>query len=70
SLFPQICADSCSDSGYEYFGTAYSSDCHCGDTEPTSMESVCNYECFGDTSRACGGVGTMSIYKSDEYGGY
>ncbi|CAN0313671.1 unnamed protein product [Laminaria digitata] len=63
-----MCAKYCDSSDYEYFGTAYATDCHCGDTQPKSREGVCDYECSGDNYKACGGVGTMSVYKSDNYG--
>ena len=44
-----------------------SPDCHCGASKLPGVEDVCDYECTGDSSTACGGVGTMSIYMYDNY---
>ncbi|CAN0391942.1 unnamed protein product, partial [Scytosiphon promiscuus] len=43
-------------------------ECHCGSAEPTKekKKGVCNIPCSGDTSTACGGTGSISVYKAED----
>ncbi|CAN0534894.1 unnamed protein product, partial [Scytosiphon promiscuus] len=54
-----------------YETLTYFPECRCGSSKPTKKRGVCDYECSGDPSTACGGVGCMSVFKSDNnYGGH
>ncbi|BFZ57703.1 hypothetical protein PYCC9005_004756 [Savitreella phatthalungensis] len=63
----------CSDRGYTYAGTEFSSECYCGNTlpEPADDQSQCNFPCGGDSSEVCGGDNKLSIQQisySYQYG--
>ncbi|KAL1840964.1 hypothetical protein VTJ49DRAFT_7570 [Mycothermus thermophilus] len=59
------CAEHCD--GYEYFGTQYSSECHCGMIEPpvTADDSECNMPCSGDPNETCGGPMKLNVFYFD-----
>ncbi|KPP67443.1 WSC domain-containing protein 1-like [Scleropages formosus] len=63
-----LCQDTCSESGYQFAGLEYGSECHCGNriSSPRTREEDCNLACKGERGLPCGGVGRLSVYKVDE----
>ncbi|CAN0460167.1 unnamed protein product, partial [Scytosiphon promiscuus] len=45
-------------------------ECHCGSAEPKTnkKKGVCDYECSGDSTTACGGLSSISVYISKKFG--
>ncbi|CAM9165509.1 unnamed protein product [Scytosiphon promiscuus] len=60
----EVCAELCATS--TFFGTQYGVECWCGDAS-TDFEAnggaVCDYDCAGDASEACGGFEAISVYE-------
>ena len=56
------CAANCE--GYTYFGTQWSRECYCGNSEPTEAApaSDCNMPCSGDAIELCGAGMRLSVY--------
>uniref|UniRef100_A0AAY4BKH6 WSC domain-containing protein n=1 Tax=Denticeps clupeoides TaxID=299321 RepID=A0AAY4BKH6_9TELE len=63
-----LCQDTCSESGYQFAGLEYGSECYCGNRiiGPRMREDECNLDCKGEKGSICGGVARLSIYKVDE----
>lgn len=64
----QRCSDFCT--GYDYFGTEFGFECHCGskanfNAATPSDQCGMTYEsyCFGNAYETCGGRGSISIYS-------
>nr|CAD7427661.1 unnamed protein product [Timema monikensis] len=56
---PKHCMNMCLQSGFQYAGVQYSTECFCGNEEPPSTarlpDSSCNMKCPADPREACGG---------------
>ncbi|KAG9328908.1 hypothetical protein JZ751_009373 [Albula glossodonta] len=63
-----LCQDTCSESGYQFAGLEYGSECYCGNrvTGGRTREEDCNLDCKGEKGTPCGGVGRLSVYKVEE----
>ncbi|XP_063241407.1 xylosyltransferase oxt [Bacillus rossius redtenbacheri] len=65
---PQHCINLCLQSGFQYAGVQYSTECFCGNEEPPSTsrlpDSSCNMKCPADPKQACGGHYTINIYET------
>uniref|UniRef100_A0A3B3SB58 WSC domain containing 1 n=1 Tax=Paramormyrops kingsleyae TaxID=1676925 RepID=A0A3B3SB58_9TELE len=63
-----MCQDTCSESGYQFAGLEYGSECYCGNRVGSSRvrEEDCNLDCKGERGSPCGGVGRLSVYKVEE----
>lgn len=63
------CSKFCS--GYQYFGTEYTTQCFCSTTMASSSteasETDCNMPCGGDSTETCGGPGRLSVYTNNNY---
>lgn len=60
----ELCIDFCAKMGYPVAGTEYSTECYCGLDTPPQSTTGCNMGCAGDTSQACGGPGTITVYEN------
>ncbi|XP_030633732.1 WSC domain containing 1a [Chanos chanos] len=63
-----LCQDTCTESGYQYAGLEYGSECYCGNriTSTRMKEEECNLDCKGEKGSVCGGVARLSVYKVEE----
>ncbi|KAJ8355418.1 hypothetical protein SKAU_G00182120 [Synaphobranchus kaupii] len=63
-----MCQDTCSESGYQFAGLEFGSECYCGNRVPHSRtrDEDCNLDCRGEKGAPCGGVGRLSVYKVEE----
>uniref|UniRef100_A0A4W4GC45 WSC domain-containing protein n=1 Tax=Electrophorus electricus TaxID=8005 RepID=A0A4W4GC45_ELEEL len=63
-----LCQDTCTESGYQYAGLEYGSECYCGNrvTSARMKEEECNLDCKGEKGSVCGGVARLSVYKVEE----
>jgi protein xylosyltransferase len=65
---PDYCIQLCLQSGFEYAGVQYSTECFCGNEEPPATyklpDSSCNMKCPGDSHATCGGYYTINIYQT------
>ncbi|KAM4545171.1 sialate:O-sulfotransferase 1 isoform 1-T2 [Odontesthes bonariensis] len=63
-----LCQDTCSESGYQFAGLEYGTECHCGNriSSLKAPEEECNLVCRGERGSPCGGVGRLSIYMVEE----
>ncbi|KAG9263095.1 WSC domain-containing protein 1-like [Astyanax mexicanus] len=63
-----LCQDTCSESGYQFAGLEYGTECHCGNriTAPRARSEDCNLDCRGERGSPCGGVARLSVYKVEE----
>ncbi|KAJ8414622.1 hypothetical protein AAFF_G00038240 [Aldrovandia affinis] len=63
-----LCQDTCSESGYQFAGLEYGSECYCGNriTSARMREEECSLDCRGERGAPCGGVGRLSVYKVEE----
>ncbi|KAG5670975.1 hypothetical protein PVAND_001203 [Polypedilum vanderplanki] len=65
---PKKCIQTCLQSGFVYAGVQYSTECFCGNNEPSSevklADSSCNMKCPAEAKSACGGYFTMNIYET------
>lgn len=63
-----LCQDTCTESGYQYAGLEYGSECYCGNrvTSARMKEEECNLDCKGEKGSICGGVARLSVYKVEE----
>lgn len=63
------CSNFCS--GYQYFGTEYTTQCFCGTTLSSSgteaAEAECSMPCGGDSTETCGGPNRLSVYTNNNY---
>lgn len=63
------CSKFCS--GYQYFGTEYTTQCFCGTTLGSSgteaAETDCYMPCGGDSTETCGGPNRLSVYTNNNY---
>lgn len=63
------CSNFCS--GYQYFGTEYTTQCFCGTTLSSSSteaaETDCSMPCGGDSTETCGGPNRLSVYTNNNY---
>lgn len=55
--------------GYRYAGLTYYGVCYCSATinSPTLDESVCNYQCTGNSSETCGGPSAFSVWQDPTF---
>ncbi|KAG8628847.1 hypothetical protein KVT40_002712 [Elsinoe batatas] len=55
------CISTCDSRGYKFAGTAYTSQCWCGNSLPliAGSEDDCNYRCTGAQNETCGGNGVF-----------
>ncbi|PSN62989.1 WSC-domain-containing protein [Corynespora cassiicola Philippines] len=62
----ESCVRFCSDNGYSFAGTEYSSECWCGFQiqGSESHPDGCDMVCAGDESQTCGGPSRLSVYTS------
>ncbi|CAK3895299.1 hypothetical protein AC578_1337 [Lecanosticta acicola] len=69
SMTLEFCASFCS--GYQYFGTEYSSECYCdNDFAPGSIrtsDNDCSYLCANATSEFCGGPNRLTVYQDPDW---
>ncbi|KAF5269987.1 hypothetical protein FQR65_LT05786 [Abscondita terminalis] len=65
---PDFCMQLCLQSGFLYAGVQYSTECFCGNEEPSATarlpDSSCNMKCPADPHLACGGYYTVNIYQT------
>ncbi|XP_076832916.1 WSC domain containing 1a [Brachyhypopomus gauderio] len=63
-----LCQDTCTESGYQYAGLEYGSECYCGNhvTSARMKEEECNLDCKGEKGSVCGGVARLSVYKVED----
>ncbi|XP_058466832.1 xylosyltransferase oxt [Malaya genurostris] len=65
---PKRCIQLCLQSGFQYAGVQYSTECFCGNEEPKASaklpDSSCNMKCSGDPRQACGGYFTTNVYET------
>uniref|UniRef100_A0A673IYU7 WSC domain-containing protein 1-like n=1 Tax=Sinocyclocheilus rhinocerous TaxID=307959 RepID=A0A673IYU7_9TELE len=63
-----LCQDTCTESGYQFAGLEYGSECYCGNriTSARMKEEECNLDCKGEKGAICGGVSRLSVYKVEE----
>ncbi|XP_022536815.2 WSC domain-containing protein 1 [Astyanax mexicanus] len=63
-----LCQDTCTESGYQFAGLEYGSECYCGNriTSARMKEEECNLDCKGEKGSICGGVARLSVYKVEE----
>lgn len=65
---PKKCIQICLQSGFIYAGVQYSSECFCGNHEPSIdaklADSSCNMKCPAEAKSTCGGYFTMNIYET------
>lgn len=65
---PKKCIQMCLQSGYLYAGVQYSTECFCGNQEPSqnfkSPDPNCNMKCPSDSKSVCGGYFTMNVYET------
>ncbi|KAJ7990639.1 hypothetical protein DPEC_G00302480 [Dallia pectoralis] len=63
-----MCQETCSESGYQFAGLEYGSECYCGNrvTSLRVREEECNVDCKGEKHSPCGGVGRLSVFKVEE----
>ncbi|CZS94127.1 uncharacterized protein RAG0_04170 [Rhynchosporium agropyri] len=56
------CRTFCTNLGYPYSGTEYSSECYCGNALPTVTSSSCNMACsVAGSTEICGGSNALSV---------
>ncbi|MCJ8740376.1 hypothetical protein PDJAM_G00058250 [Pangasius djambal] len=63
-----LCQDTCTESGYQYAGLEYGSECYCGNriAGARMKGEECNLDCKGEKGSICGGMGRLSVYKVEE----
>uniref|UniRef100_A0A671KLY7 WSC domain-containing protein 1-like n=1 Tax=Sinocyclocheilus anshuiensis TaxID=1608454 RepID=A0A671KLY7_9TELE len=63
-----LCQDTCTESGYQFAGLEYGSECYCGNriSSARMKEEECNLDCKGEKGAICGGVSRLSVYKVEE----
>nr|XP_055052760.1 WSC domain-containing protein 1 [Misgurnus anguillicaudatus] len=63
-----LCQDTCTESGYQFAGLEYGSECYCGNriTSARMKEEECNLDCKGEKGSICGGVSRLTVYKVEE----
>ena len=64
------CVEFCTNSGYNFAGIQYGSQCLCSNNGPsgTGEEDKCYFKCAGDSSvRMCGGLGYINIFSTLEH---
>lgn len=65
---PKKCIQQCLQSGYLYAGVQYSSECFCGNFEPSIdsklPDSSCNMKCPAEKKSACGGYFSMNVFET------
>lgn len=65
---PKKCIQMCLQSGYLYAGVQYSTECFCGNHEPSADAKLpdpnCNMKCPAEPKAACGGYFTINIYET------
>ena len=60
----------CTNTGYNFAGIQYGSQCLCSNEGPTGTgeEDKCYFKCAGDRSnRMCGGLGYINIFSTWEH---
>ncbi|CAI4051196.1 Slg1p SKDI_15G1630 [Saccharomyces kudriavzevii IFO 1802] len=60
------CSQKCNAKSAKYFALHNHSECFCGNTDPSSSESVsssCNMYCYGYKPEMCGGTDAYSVYQ-------
>ena len=67
-MTPEVCQTICFEkNNFQYAGVQFSIECFCGNYAPPSSKllpkSECNRPCPGDSSKKCGGVWKMNVYK-------
>ncbi|XP_072155725.1 uncharacterized protein [Bemisia tabaci] len=62
------CIEFCSEKGYPFAGTQYSSECYCGYNRLPLIakrpDSECSRPCSGDSKTRCGGELRLSVYET------
>ncbi|CAB3376752.1 Hypothetical predicted protein [Cloeon dipterum] len=65
---PEQCIYLCLQSGFQYAGVQYSTECYCGNAAPPSAaklpDSSCNMPCPADPKEDCGGFFTMGVFQT------
>lgn len=65
---PTRCIDMCLQSGYEYAGVQYGSECFCGRVKPQDEfrlnDNYCNMECPLSPLEKCGGYFSMNVFHT------
>lgn len=65
---PKKCIQMCLQSGFLLAGVEYSTECFCGNQEPSVEaklpDSSCNMKCPSEPKSACGGYYTMNVYET------
>ena len=63
------CRSYCQEKGYTYFGVMFGVECWCNADAPGAEHEIeqtewdCEKTCTDDTTKACGGMETMSVYR-------
>ncbi|WYZ40440.1 hypothetical protein EsH8_IV_000781 [Colletotrichum jinshuiense] len=70
TMTPSLCLQACADDGYPFAGLEYGGECYCGVvmgnyTQSTTMDK-CSTPCNGDSTKKCGGAGTVEIYVAKQ----
>ena len=69
-FFALRCVEFCTNTGYNFAGIQYGSQCLCSNAGPsgTGEEEKCHFKCAGDpTKRMCGGLGYINIFSTLEH---
>ncbi len=65
-MTPQRCIRTCADSGFEYAGLQYGSQCFCGNSHGRFGRidsSSCSMPCSGNSGLMCGGTWANSVFR-------
>ena len=68
-MTPELCKKICfQDNDFLFAGVQHSHECFCGNAEPPLSklaypQSQCNMRCTGDSSKMCGGVWRINVFK-------
>ena len=67
SMTTEKCIAHCKNNGFQYAGTEYGNECHCGRNLPPLVKkkpsSECKFSCKGNAKQKCGGIWRISVYK-------
>ncbi|XP_055373192.1 xylosyltransferase oxt isoform X2 [Condylostylus longicornis] len=65
---PNKCIQMCLQSGFQYAGVQYGTECFCGNEPPPPSARIsdpnCNMKCTGNAKEACGGYFTINIFET------
>ncbi|XP_068722638.1 deleted in malignant brain tumors 1 protein-like [Montipora capricornis] len=66
SMTPVKCVRRCQIEGFKYAGLEWGNECYCGSNyDRYGTSTSCDLPCFGDVTKACGGVWALSVYNTD-----